>query len=148
MAGKFAFIIITVIFITAAGFISAEVQTRSMNDAAIKGVRIEIRKKARTLKVFDGDKLLKTYKMVLGFSPLGDKEVEGDGKTPEGSFYVFTKNPESKFYLSLGISYPAIDDAERGLKANLISGFEFHSIKNAIDEKAMPPQKTKLGGEI
>jgi murein L,D-transpeptidase YafK len=85
---------------------------------------------------------------VLGFAPAGDKEHEGDGKTPLGEFYVFTKNEQSKFYLSLGLSYPSIDDAERGLRENLISREEHDSILQAIAEKRMPPQNTPLGGEI
>lgn len=79
---------------------------------------------------------------------MADKESEGDGRTPEGEFYVFTKNPESKFHLSLGLSYPGREDAERGLKANLITQAEYDEIVSAIAEKRMPLQKTKLGGEI
>jgi murein L,D-transpeptidase YafK len=107
-----------------------------------------VKKAERRLEVYDGDRLLKTYKIVLGFAPAGDKEREGDGKTPLGEFYVFTKNEQSKFYLSLGLSYPSIDDAERGLRENLISREEHGSILQAIAEKRMPPQNTPLGGEI
>jgi murein L,D-transpeptidase YafK len=107
-----------------------------------------VKKKDRQLQVFDGEKLVKTYTISLGFAPDGDKEIEGDGKTPEGDFYIFGKNPESAFFLSLGVSYPNIEDAERGLKNNLISQTEYDEILKAINEKAMPPQKTKLGGEI
>jgi murein L,D-transpeptidase YafK len=114
----------------------------------LKNPRIVIKKQARTLEVFEDDKLVKSMKLVLGFAPVGDKEVEGDGKTPEGEFYVFTKNSESRFHLSLGLSYPSKSDAERGLKANLISREEFDAINKAIDENGMPPQKTRLGGEI
>src|SRR5436190_14137228 len=99
-----------------------------------ENIRIEINKGDRTLKVFNGQALVKTLKVALGFSPVGDKESEGDGKTPEGRFYIFTKNPESKFHLSLGISYPSIDDAERGLRAKLISEEEFDSITRSISE--------------
>jgi murein L,D-transpeptidase YafK len=109
---------------------------------------IIIRKAARKLEIFDGKKLVKTYTMVLGFSTKGDKEIEGDGRTPEGEFYVFTKNPESRFHLSLGISYPSKDDAKRGLKAGLITKEEYDEIVKAIDSGGMPTQKTKLGGEI
>lgn len=109
---------------------------------------ILVKKKERKLQIFDGEKLIKSYTVSLGFAPEGDKEIEGDGKTPEGEFYVFTKNPESTFFLSLGLSYPNIEDAERGLKNNLISQTEYDEIIKAINEKAMPPQKTKLGGEI
>ncbi len=109
---------------------------------------IVVRKAKRTLELFDGNKLLKTYKMVLGFAPTGDKEVEGDGRTPEGEFYVFTKNAESKFHVSLGISYPAPDDAKRGLEKKLITSEDAEEIRKAIAEMGMPPQKTALGGEI
>jgi len=110
--------------------------------------KLVVRKSERKLEVYDGDKLIKTFSMVLGFTPIGDKEVEGDGRTPEGEFYVFTKNPESRFHLSLGISYPDREDAARGLKQKLITEEEYDEIVKAIDEKRMPPQKTKLGGEI
>lgn len=113
-----------------------------------KEPRLVIRKSKRTLTVFDGDAEIKSYKIVLGFAPKGNKEIEGDGRTPEGAFYVFTKNSESKFHLSLGVSYPGKEDAIRGLKAGLISQTEHDEILSAIDEKRMPLQKTRLGGEI
>lgn len=110
--------------------------------------KILVKKKERKLEIFDGEKLIKSYDISLGFVPEGDKEIEGDGKTPEGEFYIFTKNPESLFFLSLGISYPNIEDAERGLKNGLISQADHDEIVKAINDKTMPPQKTKLGGEI
>ncbi len=114
----------------------------------IENPRLIVKKSERKLEVFDGEKLAKTYQIVLGFAPVGDKQEEGDGKTPLGEFYVFTKNDQSKFYLSLGLSYPSIDDAERGLRENLISQEEHDAIVEAVNEKRMPPQNTKLGGAI
>jgi murein L,D-transpeptidase YafK len=114
----------------------------------LKNPRVVVKKKDRILRVFDGEDLIKTYKIALGFTPVGDKNVEGDGKTPEGGFYVFKKNSNSKFYLSLGVSYPDIDAAKRALSENLISIEEHDAIVSAISEKQMPPQKTALGGEI
>jgi murein L,D-transpeptidase YafK len=110
--------------------------------------RIIIHKKRRKLELFDGKTLVKTYEIVLGKTPVGDKEIEGDGRTPEGKFYVFTKNDKSKFHLSLGLSYPNLEDAERGLSAGLITKAEYEAIAEAIAKKKMPPQTTKLGGEI
>lgn len=110
--------------------------------------RIVIEKAKRRLAVFDGASLVAEFSIGLGFAPDGDKAIEGDGRTPEGDFYVFTKNPESRFFLSLGISYPSREDAERGLAEGLISEEEHRAIADAINEKRMPPQKTKLGGEI
>lgn len=114
----------------------------------MKNPRIEIKKNERRLRIFDGKVLIKTYKMVIGFAPHGDKRTEGDGKTPTGKFYVFTKNPESKFYLSLGLSYPNSEAATRGLREKIISNDEYDAIIEAIEQKKMPPQKTALGGEI
>lgn len=110
--------------------------------------RIVISKKARRLKLYSGDKLLRTYRVGLGFSPVKDKIKEGDGATPEGEFYIFTKNPESAYYLSLGISYPNIEDAKRGLRTNLITAEQYQQIVEAIQNQAMPPQDTPLGGQI
>lgn len=114
----------------------------------LKDPQIIVRKKRRALEVYDGDKLIKTFTVVLGFAPSGDKEIEGDGKTPEGEFYVFTKNAESKFHLSLGLSYPSKEDATRGLAVGVITRSERDEIVSAVDNKTMPPQKTALGGEI
>jgi len=114
----------------------------------IENPLIVVNKSQRKLELFDGEKLIKAYKIALGFAPVGDKEKQGDGKTPEDEFYVFTKNDRSKFYLSLGLSYPSIEDAKRGLKEKIISQEEYDAILKAIDEGRMPPQKTALGGEI
>jgi len=58
---------------------------------------IVIKKKKRLLQIFDGEKLVRKYKIVLGFAPFADKQIEGDGKTPEGTFYVFTKTSRADF---------------------------------------------------
>lgn len=126
----------------------SDAMTQNTKLADLKEPRLVIKKSKRQLLVFDADRLVKTYRMGLGFSPDGTKSVEGDGKTPEGEFYVFTKNPNSRFHLSLGISYPGIDDAKRGLEQGLITQTEYDEIAAAIAEKRMPLQKTKLGGEI
>jgi murein L,D-transpeptidase YafK len=115
---------------------------------ALANPRIVITKSKRELEVFDGDVSVKTYAISLGGSPVGDKEIEGDGRTPEGDFYIFVKNPKSSFFLSLGLSYPNREDAERGLRDGLITKAEKLAIDKAIDAGRTPPQKTKLGGEI
>jgi murein L,D-transpeptidase YafK len=107
-----------------------------------------VKKGKRQLQVFDAGKLVKTYKIVVGSNPGDDKQIEGDNKTPEGEFYIAVKNPESKFHRSLGLSYPNLEDAERGLSGNLITQREYDEIVLAIEENRLPPQKTALGGEI
>ncbi|MDQ3710746.1 MAG: L,D-transpeptidase family protein [Acidobacteriota bacterium] len=135
----------SLIVLTATFFGSS--QTRQLL-SPMKNPHVVIKKEKRLLQIFDGEKLVKKYKIVLGFAPLADKQIEGDGKTPEGTFYVFTKNDQSRFHVSLGVSYPNVEDAERGLKNKLITAEEHEAIVNAIGKKQMPPQKTALGGEI
>jgi murein L,D-transpeptidase YafK len=98
--------------------------------------------------LYSGNNLLRTYTVGLGFSPAGDKERQGDGRTPEGDFYVCSKNDRSRYYLSLGLSYPNEEDAERGLGAGLISRAERDRIISALRRRGVPPWNTGLGGEI
>ena len=71
-----------------------------------------------------------------------------DRRTPEGDFFIFTKNDKSAFYLSLGVSYPNATHAKRGLRDGLITKAQYASIIRALNAKQAPPQKTKLGGDI
>ena len=71
-----------------------------------KVTRIVVEKSERKMHLMHGPIKLRSYDVGLGFAPVGDKVQEGDGKTPEGVYYVDRRNPQSQFYLSLGISYP------------------------------------------
>ena len=110
--------------------------------------RLEVYKARRELLLFDGERLIGSYCVALGTNPGPPKEVEGDRATPEGTYFICDKNPFSEFYLSLGISYPGPQDAERGLKAGLISKEEYDAILAAAALGIRPPWKTPLGGEI
>jgi len=110
--------------------------------------RIVVHKGARTLLTYRGDRLERSYPVALGRNAAADKAVEGDEATPLGEFYVCAKNPRSKFWLSMCLSYPNAEDAARGLAASLISLEEHAAILAALDRRAIPPQKTQLGGEI
>lgn len=54
--------------------------------------------------------MLKTYKVSLGRNPIGPKTRAGDHRTPEGTYRIAWRNPQSKFHLSLHISYPGPQD--------------------------------------
>jgi murein L,D-transpeptidase YafK len=110
--------------------------------------RIEIAKQARILELYSEAGLVKRHAIVLGSNPDADKAVEGDGATPTGDFYICAKNPRSKFFLSLCVSYPNAEDAERGLRDGLIDLHERAEIVEALRQCKMPPQHTRLGGEI
>ena len=77
-----------------------------------------------------------------------DKLREGHEATPLGEFFVCAMNPCSQFRRSLCLSYPNVWHAERGLRDGLIEQGEFDAILQALEGGRMPPQKTRLGGEI
>lgn len=110
--------------------------------------KIVIQKTARRLTLYSGGEIVRVYPAALGFEPVGDKVKQGDGRTPEGTFYVCMKNAQSKFYLSLGLSYPNDEDAERGLRDGIITRKQRDQITRAIAKKERPPWNTPLGGEI
>lgn len=132
---------------------SAQQRDRTRQSGAPEGqYRILIKKSERKLYLYrlehGVEKLAKTYQIALGNNPTGTKRKQGDGATPEGDYYITHKNARSRFYLSLGVSYPNIADADRGLKDDLITQAEHQAIARAIRNKTKPPQNTKLGGDI
>jgi murein L,D-transpeptidase YafK len=110
--------------------------------------RLVIEKAARTLHLYVGTSLEVSCPVALGRNWAADKAVEGDEATPLGEFYICSKNPRSKFFLSMCLSYPNAEDAERGLAGGLISAEEHGEILAALRERRLPPQRTRLGGEI
>lgn len=74
---------------------------------------VVVNKGARRMYLMHHDRVLEDYKIRLGFAPMGHKEIEGDGRTPEGIYLIDRRNPNSRFHLSLGISYPNQRDRER-----------------------------------
>jgi murein L,D-transpeptidase YafK len=109
--------------------------------------RLVITKHIKTLLVFDGEEEVLRIPVVIGKNA-SDKQREGDLATPEGEFYICSKNPDSKYHRFLGLSYPNVEDAERGLRDKLITPVECETIRNAIAQRKCPSWKTALGGEI
>lgn len=114
----------------------------------LKDPRLVVEKGARRLRLYSGGELVRVRRVALGFEPAGDKVKQGDGRTPEGEFHVCMKNERSKFYLSLGLSYPNEEDAARGLREGLITKATAASIVRAVRAGRCPAWNTALGGEI
>ncbi len=100
--------------------------------------RILIEKSARRLTVYRDGEALRSYIVALGFAPEGDKERQGDGKTPEGLFRIDRRNANSRFHLSLGIDYPQREDVIRASAGGDAPGGDIfiHGQPNAVYGKA------------
>ncbi len=73
---------------------------------------IIVKKGERRMYLLNHDQVIKNVDFDLGFAPVGHKQIEGDGRTPEGVYFIDRRNPNSQFHLSLGISYPSPRDIE------------------------------------
>ncbi|MCS7203508.1 MAG: L,D-transpeptidase family protein [Thermodesulfovibrio sp.] len=92
-------------------------------------------KSKRILLLMNEGKILKVYKVALGKNPVGHKIEQGDGKTPEGIYYIVGRNANSNFYKSLKISYPNEKDYEKALKlgVNPGGGIMIHGLSKKVE---------------
>jgi uncharacterized protein YijF (DUF1287 family) len=118
----------------------------------IKQTAIVVDKVHRVLTLTLGRQPLVSYPIALGFAPDGHKEKQGDGKTPEGRYFLcemLHKDLAARYGArSMRLSYPSSKDAETGVRTGLISEREKTAIEKAIQARKMPPQKTVLGSSI
>lgn len=102
------FLLSTVAAVTLTGCSGGADKFRSYSGPEVTG--IVVNKANREMFFVHHGKVLKKSKIELGFAPVGHKQFEGDGKTPEGTYIIDRRNPNSSFHLSLGISYPNAQD--------------------------------------
>ncbi|MGH7821655.1 MAG: L,D-transpeptidase family protein, partial [Candidatus Binatia bacterium] len=111
-------------------------------------VRLIVWKKLRLLQVVRGEKVLRTYRVSLGVSPNGTKEIRGDGRTPVGIYRVTEKRDSGRFHKFLGLSYPDSTDADRAFDAGRIDADTWADIYLASKRGEHPPWNTALGGYV
>jgi lipoprotein-anchoring transpeptidase ErfK/SrfK len=109
---------------------------------------IYIYKEKRRLYVVESNVIVRDYPITLGSHPVGDKKAAGDGRTPEGNFYVCGKTDSGRFKRALTIDYPDKGHARRALSAGLITPVQFDKILLALESRTDPPWDTALGGQI
>jgi len=81
-----------------------------------------LEKSDRRLTMYHRGQVVKTYDVALGPNPVGQKLKRGDGRTPEGLYFIEGRNPQSKYHLSLRISYPTDSDRKRAAKLGATAG--------------------------
>ena len=84
--------------------------------------QILVDKSDRKMYLLSGKKTIRKFKIDLGFAPAGHKQKFGDGRTPEGLYYIDRVNTNSRYYLSLGLNYPNANDRARADAAGVDPG--------------------------
>ena len=109
-----------------------------------ENMRIQIEKAARRLTLYQADREpLFSCAVALGRCPAGPKEREGDGRTPEGRYFVCLKKM-GKYGPSLGVSDPSEQDALRLNAPEHLTAL----IRERAARGERPPWGSFLGGEI
>lgn len=84
--------------------------------------QVVVNKGQRRMYLLHNQTVLKSYDIGLGNQPVGHKQFEGDGKTPEGIYFIDRFNPRSQYHLSVGVSYPNPQDAALANSMGLLPG--------------------------
>jgi murein L,D-transpeptidase YafK len=102
--------------------------------AGDRATAIVIEKSARRMTLLHNADVIGTYEVALGSAPVGHKQQEGDGRTPEGTYVIDFKNARSHFHLALRISYPGAEDRARALGRGLSPGGDImiHGLPNGL----------------
>ncbi len=134
------------------GLAGARARLRSAAEAAgvaypLAKPSIRVYKSYRVLVLYSGDVPVRAYWAGLGFAPVGHKRREGDGRTPEGEYYLCSRNDASRFHRFLGISYPAPRDASTALAEGRIGAVTAARILR-VRPPFRPPWDTPLGGAV
>jgi murein L,D-transpeptidase YafK len=96
--------------------------------------KLVVIKSKRIMMAYSNGKVIKTYHVSLGRNPIGDKASEGDKRTPEGTYRINDRNPNSGYYKNLGVSYPNEQDRNEAKAKGLSPGGEIkiHGLRNGV----------------
>jgi len=109
---------------------------------------IVITKSRQELDVVQGNQVVKQYHIAYGKGGNGPKRVAGDSKTPLGVYRIVDFRDNSRFHYFMQLDYPNLLDAWYGYKNNIITAADFKRIASAYKARQIPPQDTRLGGNI
>ncbi len=95
---------------------------------------IVVEKARRRVTMIREDGVVRTYPCALGGDPRGHKQREGDNRTPEGRYVIDYKNINSRFFLSVRVSYPNEDDRARARRLGVSPGgnIMIHGMPNGV----------------
>jgi murein L,D-transpeptidase YafK len=96
--------------------------------------RVVVMKREHTLSLMSQERVLKMYKIALGRDPDGPKVRQGDHRTPEGIYFLDRRNPKSRFYRSIHISYPESKDRAGAARLGFAPGGDImiHGLPNGL----------------
>ena len=101
---------------------SFDVRAATSQASAGYADKVVVLKRERVLQLWRDGEVMRSFNVALGRSPNGAKQFEGDGRTPEGRYFLQGWNPASRFYKAINISYPNPGDRRRAAAAGKAPG--------------------------
>lgn len=109
---------------------------------------VVIDKAVKELSIFQDGQRVARFPASFGIDPVSDKRRVHDLATPEGLYSVTSRNSRSRFHRSLGLSYPNLADAQRGLSEGVVSAAGYGRVLQAVRQGRLAPCDTGLGCAI
>lgn len=75
--------------------------------------RLRVSKSERVLQAYAGSARVVSFRAAMGRGGAGPKRMEGDGRTPEGSYTIDSRHRSRDFHRFLHVSYPNAQDRVR-----------------------------------
>jgi murein L,D-transpeptidase YafK len=114
-------------------FVQASLGADRLSPSA-RADKVIVFKQQRLLVLLQGDRTIKTYHVALGGDPKGPKQQEGDHRTPEALYLLDRRNEHSRFYRSIHISYPNMEDRRNAAARGVSPGGDImvHGLPNGL----------------
>jgi len=104
---------------------------------------------ALTLTVMQGQDAIATFGDIsLGRNGTTRKKIQGDARTPLGTYQITDVRNSARYHRFIAIDYPRVDDARKALKAGDIDEVTYRAILRAHEQGRQPPATTPMGGNI
>jgi murein L,D-transpeptidase YafK len=142
----------TLVLVMLAGLPSAAPALANLDlDDQSKADLVVVYKGERILQLKRAGRVLKAFPIALGREPTGPKLREGDGRTPEGVYTLDWRNPDSRFYRALHISYPRTGESVHATRWGVSPGghIMLHGLPNGVSaERIGHPRRDWTDGCI
>ena len=113
---------------------AAPARAQITHGETVKADLVIVRKAARQLELRRAGRVIKTFRVALGWDPSGPKRQEGDGRTPEGVYTLDWRNASSSFCRSVHVSDPRAGDDRHAVRWGVSPGGQImlHGLPNGV----------------
>ena len=127
-------IFVTLCIVVLVAVYSHKIHPEIFHEKINRSDEIIVYKNKRILSLRNKGRHIKSYSISLGGNPLGHKEQEGDGRTPEGNYIIDWIHPNSSYHKAMRLSYPNFIDEDNAEQMGVSPGSNImiHGLPNGM----------------